>query len=109
MDDDARGGGDGGARRQYAGATQGGALVGDGEFADTLAGRPRVDQVGAFAVGKKIRPGEGFVVGRRDEKRVGDVLERFLAVRDNNDTGMTGGAERVCEAADVIQTVGGEV
>ncbi len=86
-----------------------GALVGDRELADALAGRPGMDQVGGLAVGENSGALEQLLVRGGDEQRVRDVLQRLLAVGDRDNTGMTGGAERISEAADVVEAVGGEV
>jgi hypothetical protein len=94
-------------RRRYGGER--GALVGEGELPHAFARRPGVDQVGGAAVGKEIGPRERFVVGGGDEQRVGDVLQRLLALRHGHHAGVAGGGKRVRESADVIEAVGGEV
>ena len=85
------------------------ALVGDSELPNAFARSPGVDEVGAPAIGEKGGPGERFVVGGGDEQRIGDVLQRLLAVRDDYHAGVAGGAEGVREAADMVEAVGGEV
>jgi hypothetical protein len=89
--------------------SKGGALVGNGELAHALAGRPRVDEIGGLPVGKESRQGEEFGVRRRDEKRGGNVRDGFLVLGDRDDAGLAGGAERVRETTDVVQAIGGKV
>ena len=88
---------------------EGGALVGDGEFADAFARGPGVDEFGGFAVGEETGAGEEFGVGGGDEEGRGDVRDGLLVLGDSDDTGVAGGAEGVRETTDVVQAVGGKV
>ncbi len=65
------------------------ALVGEDELADAFAGRPRVDQVGGFAVGKQAGLGEEFIGRRGDEQWIVDGADRVLALRDGDDARVT--------------------